>query len=51
MEPIDAQDDSQLVVITDKCIKQWVGHGHLMLAIYLERHAAFEDYCRTRNRT
>jgi hypothetical protein len=51
MDRVDHDDDSQLVVISDERIKQWVGYGHLMLAIYLERYAAFEEYCRTHTRT
>jgi hypothetical protein len=50
MDRIDAQDESQLVHFDDGRIKQWIGYGFLMLAIYLERHAAFEEYCRTHRR-
>ena len=50
MDRIDAQDESQLVHFDDGRIKQWIGYGFLMLAIYLERYAAFEEYCRNHKR-
>jgi hypothetical protein len=50
MDRIDSCDESPLVVIDDRRIKQWMHYGFLMLAIYLEQHAAFDEYCRRHNR-
>jgi|1186.fasta_scaffold00146_3 hypothetical protein len=52
MDRVHSDDERELVdsVISDGQIKQWIGYGFLMLAVYLERHAAFEEYCRTNKR-
>jgi hypothetical protein len=35
-------------VASDTDVKQWVAYGMLSLAVYLEKQAAFEEYCRRR---
>jgi hypothetical protein len=50
VEQFNALDESEIVFFDDGRIEQWVGYGFLMLTIYLERHAAFEEYCRTHGR-
>jgi hypothetical protein len=49
MDRIDGDTESPLIALSDERIRQWIGYGLLMLAIYLERHAAFEEYCRKHN--
>jgi hypothetical protein len=51
VDRIDRNEEDALLTMADHQIRHWIGYGHLMLAIYLERHAAFEEYCRTHNRT
>jgi hypothetical protein len=36
--------------ISEAHVKQWIAYGMLSLAVYLERQAAFDEYCRRRER-
>jgi hypothetical protein len=36
--------------LSEAHVKQWIAYGMLSLAVYLERHAAFDEYCRRRER-
>lgn len=44
-----SNSETSRTVVDDRFMQDWVAYGMLELAVYLDRHARFADYCDRRD--